>query len=85
MLPKLTAQEKEALEAPISPTEFLAALQATKPGKAPGPDGFTSLFYKNFAPELTHPFVSAFNSVSQGNPFPPGLAQSNNNGNSQNG
>lgn len=40
-LPMLTQDERVSLSQPLSAEEFAAAIAATQPGKAPGPDGFT--------------------------------------------
>lgn len=47
-LPTLTVEEREALSQPISAEEFASAITDTQSGKAPGPDGFTLLYYKTF-------------------------------------
>ena len=45
---KLTAQQKYALDAPISLDELHTALMGMKKGKSPGTNGFTSEFFKHF-------------------------------------
>lgn len=47
-LPKLDANRVEDLESPISNEEFLEALRDTPSGKAPGPDGFSVSYYKQY-------------------------------------
>lgn len=53
----LSDDNAQALEAPLSLEEFLAALKATKPGKSPGPDGFTAQYYKSFSDLLAPRFL----------------------------
>jgi hypothetical protein len=45
---KLTNEESQQLEGPITEEEILAALKTTQNGKSPGSDGFTCEFYKLF-------------------------------------
>uniref|UniRef100_A0A1A8LYQ6 Reverse transcriptase domain-containing protein n=2 Tax=Nothobranchius pienaari TaxID=704102 RepID=A0A1A8LYQ6_9TELE len=48
----LEAADRDRLEEPISTTEIDKAIRSMKTGKAPGPDGYPSEFYKTFAPKL---------------------------------
>ena len=43
--PSLTHEEREFIEGQITHTEALAAVQAVKNIKSPGPDGYTPEFY----------------------------------------
>lgn len=60
----LTNEAIHDLEAPLSLEEWGTALRATKPGKSPGPDGFTAQYYKCFSDLLAPSFLKAFNSLS---------------------
>lgn len=48
----VSSELREELEAPITLKELQLAVGATKPDKAPGPDGFTLQYYKQFLPTL---------------------------------
>lgn len=58
-MPCLSDEIETVIDQPISPDEFLAALNSMKTAKAPGPDGFTLSYYKTFAVILAPHFVSA--------------------------
>lgn len=62
-LPQLTPEISGELEAPITLSELQDALNASKLGKAPGPDGFPLQYYKKFIPLLCPHMVELFNKV----------------------
>ena len=45
---KLSGEQKQKLEEPISMLELTAALKSMKKGKSPGSNGFTASFFKHF-------------------------------------
>ena len=52
-------QLSDSLESPISEEELLGAIRTLKPGKSPGPDGFTAHYYKTFIDILKTPLLRA--------------------------
>lgn len=61
------------LENQIEPSEIRNAIKHLKIGKSPGPDGFTSIYYKTFIDILTDPLAAALNSMSQPRELTPDL------------
>lgn len=70
-LPKLSEADIEALEQPIDNSKIQLAIKDLKTGKSPGPDGFTSIYYKTFMAILTNPLTKALNSFSTPRDVPP--------------
>uniref|UniRef100_A0A8C5R0F1 Reverse transcriptase domain-containing protein n=1 Tax=Leptobrachium leishanense TaxID=445787 RepID=A0A8C5R0F1_9ANUR len=68
-LPKLTTSQSERLGAPIKEEEVAAALKSFKSGKAPGPDGYTCLYYKTFLNIFLTPLTIMYNSLMEGKPL----------------
>ena len=56
--PSLSDIQKADLCKPISKEEVLQAIHTLKGGKAPGPDGFGTEFYKTFRQELVGPLTA---------------------------
>lgn len=59
-----------SLEVSFTSEELLRVIKTAKIGKAPGPDGFSSRFYKIFASDLSPILLHSFNSTSKSQPFP---------------
>ncbi|CAH2306955.1 Hypothetical predicted protein, partial [Pelobates cultripes] len=57
------------LDEPLTTEDLAAALKHTKYGRAPGPDGFPSGYYKQFAMTLLPWLTRAVNEVSEGGHF----------------
>ena len=53
-LPKLSEEEAESLNRPITADHNEKVIKKLLTHKSPGPDGFTGEFYKAFKEELTH-------------------------------
>lgn len=69
-MPRLPEEGAGDLDGPITTEELRKALKSLKPGKAPGPDGFTLLYYKTFIEKLAPKFLAAFNSIRDGQMMP---------------
>ena len=59
--PKPNDQQKTVLNGPVTLEEVTEAAGVLQSGKAPGPDGFNSDFYKRFKPLLVKPSLAMFN------------------------
>ena len=69
-MPRLSEEIGRSIDGRITSEEFISALKMLKPGKAPGPDGFTLLYYKTYAEKLMPRFLDAFNSIREGHKMP---------------
>lgn len=69
-MPKIPEEGAGDIDGPITIEEFSEALKSLKPGKAPGPDGYTLLYYKTFSEKLAPQFLAAFNSIRDGQTMP---------------
>ena len=52
-LPKLSEEEAESLNRPITPDEIETVIKQLLTHKSPGPDSFTGEFYRAFKGEIT--------------------------------
>lgn len=52
------------LDDPITESKIQVLIKSMKPGKSPGPDGFTVGFYKAFSPILAPTLTKLFNDSS---------------------
>ncbi|KAM9330707.1 annexin A1 [Gastrophryne carolinensis] len=69
-MPSLSEEEVEQLEAPITVMELQKAIKASKPGRTPGPDGFSSQYYKTFSDQLLPLMARAFESTATSGSLP---------------
>lgn len=63
-MPSLLSEVTEGMEAPITDKELVMAIESSKLGKAPGPDGLNLAYYKTFQDVLTPYFLHTYNSIS---------------------
>lgn len=74
-LPRVSPLINDGLVAPITPEEVQKAIDALKPRKAPGPDGYTAHFYRTFAPELVPFLTILFNDIAQTRQVTPSMRE----------
>ena len=60
--PKLSEEEAEGLEGPVTYNELLQTLKEMKNNKSPGSDGYTAEFFKFFWNDIGHFVVKSINS-----------------------
>ena len=70
---KLTTDVKNNLEAEISKEEITIAVNSLQSGKAPGPDGLPSEFYKHFLNKLIVPYIDMIKDSIKNGKLPPSL------------
>ena len=73
--PSIQSEHNSFLGGNISSGEILDAIKSLKSNKTPGPDGFTSDFYKKFAPQLSPLLQAMFNESLSSGQLPPTLRQ----------
>ena len=61
MTKKVTSPFYDRMNSPITPQEIKTAIQWIASGKAPGPDGLGSEFYKTFSNELSDHLAAVYN------------------------
>lgn len=74
-MPRLHDEDKERLELPITGDEVECAILKLNPGKAPGPDGLSSAFYKKFKHILSPLLAAVYNEAFDLKALPPSFAE----------
>uniref|UniRef100_A0A8C5QS28 Reverse transcriptase domain-containing protein n=1 Tax=Leptobrachium leishanense TaxID=445787 RepID=A0A8C5QS28_9ANUR len=69
-LPTLLPHQQADLLAPFSEEDFYKVIRALPKGKAPGPDGLSTLYYQNFA-SLVPTLTALFNNIKTTGQVPP--------------
>lgn len=74
-LPKRTQDHFTDLNSPITNEEVKKIISALPTNTSPGPDGFTSEYYKTFQDILSPHLVRMFDSAAASSSFPPDMLQ----------
>lgn len=68
-LPKLDQAFLKQINTPITLSEVTTAISTLANGKAPGPDGFTSEFYKMASDTISSTLLSVFETIADGGQY----------------
>lgn len=74
-LPKLSNEQKQLLDSDITLEEVIEVIRALPTGKAPGPDGFPTDFFKEHAKDLAPLMLEVFMEAFQREELPPTMSQ----------
>lgn len=69
-LPSLNLLQIDSLNEPCTDTEIIQMIKSLKTSTAPGPDGYTTSYYKKCASHLAPNFTKLFNHILEGSHFP---------------
>lgn len=70
-IPEISHSQQKSLNVPITITEIPQTISHLPNSKLPGPDGYTSEFFKLLKDDLTGPLNNPYNSIENGSPYFP--------------
>lgn len=76
-LPKLSDTDRAALGRPLNELEVSITIKSLKDNKAPGPDGFTAKFYKDFNELLLPTMLRVYNNIAEGGTISNSVTEAN--------
>ena len=69
-LPRLTQEEIENINRPITSNEIETVIKNLPTNKSPGPDSFTGEFYQTFREEITPSLLKPFQNIAERETLP---------------
>lgn len=76
-LPTLSDQQLETLNVPCTTSEMADIIKSLKSSTAPGPDGYTTTYFKKFCSTFTPKLVTLYKHILKGHNFPPEMLLAN--------
>lgn len=76
-LPKLSPEHLTSLNSPFTTTKIIQTISTLPSGKAPGPDGFSTEYYKMFGTTLAPHLCQLFNAAVSSGAFPAEMLSAN--------
>lgn len=67
ILPKISDKQLNALNAPVTESKINDTIATLANNKSPGPDGYTTEFYKTLKQIITTPLAALYNHMLLGN------------------
>lgn len=76
-IPSITSEQRDSLEDPVTKEEIIQVINNLQCSKAPGPDGYTSEFYKTFKDQISPLLLDLIIESNKKGSLPPTFYQAN--------